>query len=52
MSLSNWKRSGVRQDIAATFATGTAAMFSVPKYSNELERLRIERNLEGLFNII
>lgn len=49
MSLSNWKRSGVRQDIDATFATGTAAMFSVPKYSKALERLRVERKVDGLF---
>ncbi|RYP22865.1 hypothetical protein DL765_001461 [Monosporascus sp. GIB2] len=49
MALSQWNRNGVRGDIDATFATGAASMFAVPKYSEALERLRRERNVEGLF---
>ncbi|KAI0396624.1 FAD/NAD(P)-binding domain-containing protein [Xylariaceae sp. FL0594] len=49
MALSQWKRDGVRGDIDATFATGAASMFAVPKYSQALEKLRRERDVEGLF---
>ncbi|KAK7747737.1 hypothetical protein SLS62_008881 [Diatrype stigma] len=49
MALSQWTRDGVRGDIDATFATGGGAMFAVPKYSAALEKLRVERNVEGLF---
>ncbi|KAI1814900.1 FAD/NAD(P)-binding domain-containing protein [Poronia punctata] len=49
MALSQWKRDGVRDDIDITFATGAAGMFAVPKYSQALENLRKERNVEGLF---
>ncbi|ORY67102.1 sulfide-quinone oxidoreductase [Pseudomassariella vexata] len=49
MALSQWKRDGVRNNIQAAFATGAPAMFAVPKYSQALERLRQERNVEGLF---
>ncbi|KAI0483872.1 FAD/NAD(P)-binding domain-containing protein [Xylaria cf. heliscus] len=49
MALSQWKRDGVRDNIDITFATGAPAMFAVPKYSQVLEALRKERNVEGLF---
>ncbi|KAH8167896.1 hypothetical protein CIB48_g353 [Xylaria polymorpha] len=49
MALSQWQRDGVRDNIDITFATGAAAMFAVPKYSQVLETLRKERNVEGLF---
>ncbi|KAI1083133.1 FAD/NAD(P)-binding domain-containing protein [Whalleya microplaca] len=49
MALSQWNRNGVRNNIDATFATGAAAMFAVPKYSKALEELRQQRNVEGLF---
>ncbi|GAP87064.1 putative sulfide-quinone oxidoreductase protein [Rosellinia necatrix] len=49
MALSQWQREGVRDNIDITFATGGAAMFAVPKYSEVLESLRKERNVEGLF---
>jgi NADPH-dependent 2,4-dienoyl-CoA reductase/sulfur reductase-like enzyme len=49
MALSQWKNDGVRDRIDATFATGGPAMFAVPKYSQALEKLRQERNVEGLF---
>ncbi|TIC17791.1 POP1-domain-containing protein [Wallemia mellicola] len=50
MANSQWNRSGTRNDIDLTFATGTPAMFAVPKYSQALEKLRLERNVNGLFN--
>ncbi|KAH8890109.1 FAD/NAD(P)-binding domain-containing protein [Thozetella sp. PMI_491] len=49
MALSEWNQRGVRGNINATFATGAPAMFAVPKYSQALETLRQERNVEGLF---
>lgn len=49
MALSQWKRDGVRENINATFATGAPVMFAVPKYSQALETLRQQRNVEGLF---
>ncbi|KXJ87505.1 FAD/NAD(P)-binding domain-containing protein [Microdochium bolleyi] len=49
MALSQWQRDGVRSQINPTFATGAAAMFAVPKYSQALEALRRERGVEGLF---
>ncbi|KAI1145198.1 FAD/NAD(P)-binding domain-containing protein [Nemania diffusa] len=49
MALSQWQREGVRDNIDITFATGAPAMFAVPKYSQALEALRKERNVEGLF---
>ncbi|KAI1097285.1 FAD/NAD(P)-binding domain-containing protein [Jackrogersella minutella] len=49
MALSQWKLDGVRDNIDITFATGGPAMFAVPKYSQALENLRKERNVEGLF---
>ncbi|KAI1343093.1 FAD/NAD(P)-binding domain-containing protein [Xylariaceae sp. FL0016] len=49
MALSQWKREGVRNDIDIAFATGAPAMFAVPKYSQALDALRRERNVEGMF---
>lgn len=49
MALSQWQRDGVRPNIDAAFATGAGAMFAVPKYSQALESLRQQRNVEGLF---
>ncbi|KAI5917055.1 FAD/NAD(P)-binding domain-containing protein [Camillea tinctor] len=49
MALSQWKRDGVRGDIDIAFATGAPAMFAVPKYSQALEDLRKQREVEGLF---
>ncbi|KAI0380684.1 FAD/NAD(P)-binding domain-containing protein [Hypomontagnella monticulosa] len=49
MALSQWQRDGVRDNINITFATGAPAMFAVPKYSQVLEDLRKQRNVEGLF---
>ncbi|KAH9897086.1 FAD/NAD(P)-binding domain-containing protein [Xylariomycetidae sp. FL2044] len=49
MALSQWKREGVRDHIDMKFATGAPTMFAVPKYSQVLDQLRRERNVEGLF---
>ncbi|KAI1178286.1 FAD/NAD(P)-binding domain-containing protein [Nemania sp. FL0916] len=49
MALSQWQREGVRPNIDITFATGMPTMFAVPKYSQVLDALRKERNVEGLF---
>ncbi|KAI4870343.1 FAD/NAD(P)-binding domain-containing protein [Hypoxylon rubiginosum] len=49
MALSQWKRDGVRDNIDISFATGAPVMFAVPKYSQALEDLRKERNVDGLF---
>lgn len=49
MALSQWQRDNVRDQVKVTFATGAGAMFAVPKYSQALEALRKERNVEGLF---
>ncbi|KAI1356223.1 FAD/NAD(P)-binding domain-containing protein [Xylaria sp. FL0043] len=49
MALSQWQREGVRGNIDITFATGAPAMFAVPKYSQALDALRKERNVQGLF---
>jgi len=49
MALSQWQRDNVRDKVKVTFATGAGAMFAVPKYSQALEALRRERDVEGLF---
>lgn len=49
MANSQWNNTDVRKDIDLTFATGTPSMFAVPKYSQALEKLRVERNVNGLF---
>ncbi|GAA6063321.1 hypothetical protein JCM10212_005489 [Sporobolomyces blumeae] len=50
MAESQWKKDGVRSDVSPVFATGTPSMFGVPKYSAALEKIRKERDVEGLFN--
>ncbi|KAK1987634.1 Sulfide:quinone oxidoreductase/flavo-binding protein [Colletotrichum cereale] len=56
LALDYWKRAGLynpsntaASPIKISFATGTPAMFGVPKYSAKLEELRKERGVEGLF---
>lgn len=49
MALSQWERDAVRKEILPIFATGAPAMFAVPKYAKALEELRVQRNVEGLF---
>lgn len=49
MALSQWQRDGVREQVKPTFATGAPVMFAVPKYSQALEALRVDRGVEGLF---
>ncbi|OIW22651.1 sulfide quinone reductase [Coniochaeta ligniaria NRRL 30616] len=56
LGLDYWRRVGLynpdRPDtspIKISFATGLAGMFGVPKYSAELDRLRRDRHVEGLF---
>ena len=56
LGLDHWKRAGLYnpQDPAGSavqisFATGTPSMFGVAKYNAELERMRQERGVEGLF---
>ncbi|KAJ0163810.1 Sulfide:quinone oxidoreductase, mitochondrial [Colletotrichum tanaceti] len=59
LALDYWKRAGLyngsnnanaaASPINITFATGTPAMFGVPKYSAKLDELRKERGVEGLF---
>lgn len=49
MALSQWEKDGVRKEILPYFATGGPAMFAVPKYSKALEQLRVQRQVEGLF---
>lgn len=49
MALSQWEKNGVRKEILPYFATGAPAMFAVPKYSKALEELRVQRQVEGLF---
>ncbi|BGP43989.1 hypothetical protein JCM10449v2_008046 [Rhodotorula kratochvilovae] len=50
MAESQWRKDGVRDQVKPVFATGTPTMFGVPKYSAALEKIRQERNVEGLFN--
>lgn len=56
LALDHWKRAGLYSPnspegspIHITFATGAGAMFGVPKYSETLNALRLERCVEGLF---
>ncbi|GAA5970237.1 hypothetical protein JCM11641_001631 [Rhodosporidiobolus odoratus] len=50
MAESQWRNDGVRDQVSPVFATGTPTMFGVPKYSAALEKIRQERNVEGLFS--
>jgi len=56
LALDHWKRAGLynpsdisNSPIQISFATGLPVMFGVPKYSVELDKLRKERAVEGLF---
>ncbi|KAK0121760.1 hypothetical protein ONS95_010046 [Cadophora gregata] len=55
LALDHWKNAGLYRSGASdspiniTFATGLPTMFGVPKYSAELEKMRVERGVEGLF---
>ncbi|KAL8286642.1 hypothetical protein RQP46_004170 [Phenoliferia psychrophenolica] len=49
MALSTWKKAGIRDAVAMTFATGMPAMFAVPKYAKALNALREQRGVEGHF---
>lgn len=56
LALDKWKKAGLydaggpsRSPINITFATGLPVMFGVPKYSTELNNLREQRAVEGLF---
>ncbi|WJG36943.1 uncharacterized protein FOBCDRAFT_146751 [Fusarium oxysporum Fo47] len=56
LALDHWKQTGLydpknpsASPIKITFATGLPVMFGVPKYSAELEKMRQERGVEGLF---
>ncbi|KAF4418930.1 sulfide:quinone oxidoreductase mitochondrial precursor [Fusarium acutatum] len=56
LALDHWKQTGLYDPknpsgspIKITFATGLPVMFGVPKYSAELEKMRQERGVEGLF---
>ncbi|KAK5188498.1 hypothetical protein LTR96_011153 [Exophiala xenobiotica] len=56
LALDKWKKAGLYNlsspsdsPIKITFATGLPVMFGVPKYSTELNALREQRRVEGLF---
>ncbi|KAM0192784.1 hypothetical protein ACHAPA_005887 [Fusarium lateritium] len=56
LALDHWKQTGLydptnpsSSPIKISFATGLPVMFGVPKYSAELEKMRQERGVEGLF---
>ncbi|KAF2848291.1 sulfide-quinone oxidoreductase-like protein [Plenodomus tracheiphilus IPT5] len=54
LALDYWKKAGLyaadkNSDINISFATGLPSMFGVPKYAAALEKLRVERGVEGLF---
>lgn len=56
LALDHWKRAGLYKaadpassPIRVTFATALPSMFGVPKYAAALEKLRVERGVEGLF---
>lgn len=56
LALDKWKNAGLynpsrpsESPVKMTFATGLPTMFGVPKYSTELDALREQRGVEGLF---
>ncbi|KAI4932101.1 uncharacterized protein J4E92_004000 [Alternaria infectoria] len=50
LALDYWKDAGLYpKDINVAFATGLPTMFGVPKYAATLEKLRVERGVDGLF---
>jgi NADPH-dependent 2,4-dienoyl-CoA reductase/sulfur reductase-like enzyme len=54
LALDYWKNAGLFKgaegsDINISFATGLPTMFGVPKYAQALDKLRVERGVQGLF---
>ncbi|CBX94282.1 hypothetical protein IAQ61_006354 [Plenodomus lingam] len=54
LALDYWKKAGLYStakdsNINLSFATGLPTMFGVPKYAAALEKLRVERGVDGLF---
>ncbi|KAF1832418.1 FAD/NAD(P)-binding domain-containing protein [Decorospora gaudefroyi] len=53
LALDYWKNASLysagKSDINIAFATGLPKMFGVDKYAQALEKLRVERGVEGLF---
>ncbi|KAF2004993.1 sulfide-quinone oxidoreductase-like protein [Amniculicola lignicola CBS 123094] len=54
LALDIWKQAGLykgngQSAINISFATGLPTMFGVPKYSEILDKLRVERGVQGLF---
>ena len=49
MAWDRYKRTGRGEQIQIDFYTGTPSMFSVKKYSDALNELRIQRGVGGLF---
>ncbi|KAF9885240.1 hypothetical protein FE257_000600 [Aspergillus nanangensis] len=56
LALDHWKEAGLydpanpaQSAIKISYATGLPTMFGVPKYNAELEKMRQERGVEGLF---
>ncbi|KAG8981692.1 hypothetical protein FRB94_013654 [Tulasnella sp. JGI-2019a] len=49
MAWDRWRRTGRGENIKIDFISGMPTMFSVPKYSEALNALRIERGIGGTF---
>jgi len=49
MAWDRYRRTGRANNIKVDFYTGMPTMFSVPKYSQALDRLRVERHVGGHF---
>jgi sulfide:quinone oxidoreductase len=49
MAWDRWRRTKRREGADISFVTGMPSMFSVKKYSDALNALRVERGIEGLF---
>ncbi|GLB34991.1 putative protein with domain-containing protein [Lyophyllum shimeji] len=49
MAWDRYRRTGRRDNIKIDFYTGTPTMFSVKKYSDALDALRVERGIGGYF---
>jgi NADPH-dependent 2,4-dienoyl-CoA reductase/sulfur reductase-like enzyme len=50
MAADRWKRTNRLDNIAVDFYTGTPSMFSVKKYSDALNALRLQRGIGGHFS--
>ena len=49
MAWDRWRRTGRRDQIKIDFYTGTPSMFSVPKYADALNELRVARGVGAAF---